>query len=285
MTSIFLDVYFSADGGLNWAYQGSHTGWYGDKWYQLKAWIAPEFRTNQFRVAFVLWSDFSVAFDGIYIDDIEIRDSSTFFFFDDMESGPGDWGQPVTNWDYFASLDGSSLDSWNSWNIPINANYLWSEFRVKFVLNTDFSVNHDGVYLDDVGIGRAGPIDTHAYLDGTSMAAPHVSGAVALLAAEHPAENLENRIQRILTGVNQLDTLTGKVVSDGRMNLYESLIAGPPELCEGNFDTDTDVDGMDLQTFAGGFPSDLSLDLNGDGVVNEADLARLAAHFGRNECP
>lgn len=267
----YLDVYFSADGGLNWAYQGSHTGRYGDKWYQLKAWMAPEFRTAQFRVAFVLWSGPVIAFDGIYIDDIEIRDSTTIFFSDDMESGPGDWGQTVTNWDLLATLVGSSDGIWYSWNIPIDRNSLWSEFRIRFVLNTDFSFNYDGLYLDDIGIGRAEPTHSYAYLDGTSMAAPHVSGAVALLAAEYPAESLDNRIQRILTGVNPIGSLTGKVVSDGRMNLYESLITVSPGPCAADFTGDKDVDGNDLASFI----------TNPQGI----SLADFASNFARTDCP
>jgi len=62
------------------------------------------------------------------------------------------------------------------------------------------------------------------------------------------------------------------------------------EPCEGDFDTDGDVDGSDLAIFAADFGrTDCSADCPGDfdtdGDVDGSDLATFAADFGRTDCP
>ena len=60
--------------------------------------------------------------------------------------------------------------------------------------------------------------------------------------------------------------------------------------CDGDFDTDGDVDGSDLAVFAADFgktdcSGDCAGDFNGDGDVDGSDLAIFAADFGRTDCP
>lgn len=57
------------------------------------------------------------------------------------------------------------------------------------------------------------------FLNGTSMAAPHVSGAVAFAAMNFPDETVAQRIQRILTNTTPVAALQGKTVTGGRLNL------------------------------------------------------------------
>jgi subtilisin family serine protease len=63
----------------------------------------------------------------------------------------------------------------------------------------------------------------YRYQDGTSMAAPHVTGAVAVLAAAFPTESVSLRISRILGGAERLENLSGRVATGGRLNLYNAL--------------------------------------------------------------
>lgn len=96
-------------------------------------------------------------------------------------------------------------------------------FRLRFWLSTDFILNYDGVYLDDVGLISCQQSNNYAYLPGTSMATPHVTGACALVAAQYPDESVEDRKNRILTAVDPKPALTGKVLTGGRLNVYNAF--------------------------------------------------------------
>ena len=65
----------------------------------------------------------------------------------------------------------------------------------------------------------------YEYLDGTSMATPHVSGAVAFAAMNFPAETVSQRIQRILANVDVVPGLQGNVHTGGRLNLQRTVDA------------------------------------------------------------
>src|ERR1051326_2797226 len=60
------------------------------------------------------------------------------------------------------------------------------------------------------------------------MAAPHITGACALLFAHFPNDNYQQIINRILTSVDPLSGLAGKCRSGGRLNLQKALSGGGP---------------------------------------------------------
>lgn len=62
-------------------------------------------------------------------------------------------------------------------------------------------------------------------LSGTSMAAPHVAGAIALLRARFPNDNYRQSINRLLRSAKRLPSLSGKVQSGGRLDLAQALMA------------------------------------------------------------
>ena len=68
----------------------------------------------------------------------------------------------------------------------------------------------------------------YRYYDGTSMAAPHVTGTCALLMAHFPNDNYQQIINRILSSVDPLPSLAGKCRSGGRLNLLKALGGSTP---------------------------------------------------------
>jgi subtilisin family serine protease len=92
---------------------------------------------------------------------------------------------------------------------------------VRFTLISDWSNNYDGWYIDDVAVTAASDVydgSEYRFLNGTSMAAPHVSGVAALVAGLHPAWTAGQIKQALLDTVDPLPSLAGKTVTGGRLN-------------------------------------------------------------------
>jgi subtilisin family serine protease len=66
-------------------------------------------------------------------------------------------------------------------------------------------------------------LSNYGVKDGTSMAAPHVCGAVGLLAAQYPADNMPQRVSRIYFAADILPSLNGKIKTGARLNLARSV--------------------------------------------------------------
>jgi len=83
-----------------------------------------------------------------------------------------------------------------------------------------FSTTVGGGYSDKV-IDIPGLIT--ATWDGTSMAAPHVAGAAALYWSKHPTKSLAEVKAAILESAKRIDNLTGKAVSQGKLDVGNLL--------------------------------------------------------------
>lgn len=91
--------------------------------------------------------------------------------------------------------------------------------------SVDLGAPGDGIYSTVSGSNSA-----YATYSGTSMATPHVAGALAMIAAQYPTENYSSLISRLLIGTDKIGSLSGKTKSGGRMNLAKSLgTATPPQ--------------------------------------------------------
>ncbi len=104
-------------------------------------------------------------------------------------------------------------------------------FRMFLELNAGSQANGGrGVFADDFWLTCANnspdrpiPPSRYGYLNGTSMATPHVAGAVALLAAAAPQMTAQEMKDRILSSVDPVASLQGKMVSGGRLNVAKVL--------------------------------------------------------------
>jgi len=63
----------------------------------------------------------------------------------------------------------------------------------------------------------------YVQLSGTSMAAPHVAGAAALLRANYPNDTYRQTMNRILRSVDPVPKYSGKAATGGRLNLQRAL--------------------------------------------------------------
>jgi subtilisin family serine protease len=144
-----------------------------------------------------------------------------------------------------ASTDGTSWWGVSGWTGSTNAAFVpltddlssfdgGATFFLRFRLLSDSSINLDGAHIDDVSVAclssTFGPSD-YAPSDGTSMAAPHVSGAAALVWAVMPTARAVDVKQAILETVDPVAAMAGKTVTGGRLNLGAAAaraLAGPP---------------------------------------------------------
>jgi subtilisin family serine protease len=70
--------------------------------------------------------------------------------------------------------------------------------------------------------------NSYALFNGTSMAAPHVSGAAAMVLGKNPLLSID-QLKAILTGsVDPVPALAGRTISGGRLNLRNALDAVAP---------------------------------------------------------
>ena len=67
------------------------------------------------------------------------------------------------------------------------------------------------------------PDKSFAFMSGTSMAAPMVTGAAAMLYSARPELSLQDVKNILITSAHKLDTLNGRVYSGGMLDVYSAL--------------------------------------------------------------
>jgi subtilisin family serine protease len=118
------------------------------------------------------------------------------------------------------------------------------------------------------------PVQIYQYLDGTLMATPHVSGAVAFAAMNFSNETVTQRIQRVLANVDVIPGLKSKVRTGGRLNLQRMV------------DTDTNglPDWWELQYFGHLTGTVPNADADHDGMSNLAEWLAGTNPTNANSC-
>jgi subtilisin family serine protease len=131
-------------------------------------------------------------------------------------------GDDGANWTVLAAHTGSDPD-WKAYSYAIPPELVSDCFRIRFRMDIWPNGAADGIYLDEIGIGEANAMGAFKFANGTSMAAPHVSGTLALMASLYPEESMDQRISRLYSGGERLDSLKGNLATDRRINLNNSL--------------------------------------------------------------
>ena len=83
-----------------------------------------------------------------------------------------------------------------------------------------------GLWVDDVAlycIAKIGEADGYRFASGTSMAAPHVTGAAALLFSLKPSASVTEVRQGLFGSVDRVSSLIGKTASGGRLDIAAAL--------------------------------------------------------------
>ncbi len=133
----------------------------------------------------------------------------------------GWWGTTLGEWFTFAD----DISTWDG----------EETVRIRFHLLSDgVEPTGEGADIDDVTVFCAsspGSAYGHVFLDGTSMATPHVAGAAASLKARRPLATMPQIKSALLAGVDAKPAFAGKTVTGGRLNLREShqLLQTVPE--------------------------------------------------------
>ena len=153
----------------------------------------------------------------------------------------------------------------------IDANANLATFSNYGVSSVDIAAPGTGVFTTKLG-------GLYGYNGGTSMAAPHVTGAVALLAGMDSGMTAQEIKLTIMNQGTKLSNLSGKLKSGSTLNLLALLEPfGLPREAPvlGDFNLDSRVDGADFlvwQRQAGLSGAELSADANADGKVDGNDL-------------
>ncbi len=122
------------------------------------------------------------------------------------------------------STDSPLSDNWKGGEYCLDT-YSNQDLKVRFRWTSDSYGGSGYVHIDNIRLSYWGSDYTYGFRSyrGTSMAAPHVSGAAALVWGRYPGLTCTAVKQRLLGTVDPLPALQGKCVSGGRLNVYRAL--------------------------------------------------------------
>ena len=135
------------------------------------------------------------------------------------------------SWTTLVSYGGSTRGAFSPFADSLRSFAGRGGVHLRFRLETGPAGTADGAFVDDVAVRCVGRVYTGgelAYLSGTSMAAPHVAGAAALVLARYPGSSVAEVKSRLLEGTDAVPSLAGRTVTGGRLNLRRALAPAAP---------------------------------------------------------
>ena len=138
----------------------------------------------------------------------------------------------ATTWSPVGGFSRSTGGDWLSATHDLS-DHDGTSIYIRFRLVSNALLKAGGVSIDDVQVKCLSPTfmgTEFSYLSGTSMAAPHVAGAAALVLAAAPSTAIASLRSALVTGVDQVSSLTGKVATGGRLNVAKALGTVVPDV-------------------------------------------------------
>lgn len=134
------------------------------------------------------------------------------------------------------------LISWDHYTVTSTASHFVTKGNRTYLRLVGLSGNFrqtSELYLDNLGISRANPgafsFDKYNTMSGTSMAAPQVTAAAALLASVYPGDTIAERRARLLNCVRQTDFISPYCITGGILDLSKISTASttlPPSVAQ-----------------------------------------------------
>jgi len=98
-----------------------------------------------------------------------------------------------------------------------------SDYNDKLASFSNYGTASVDLAAPGVSIYSTTKSGSYQYLSGTSMATPHVAGVAALVKSQNPSQSGSQIRSRILSSVDVVSSLSGKVASGGRLNAARAL--------------------------------------------------------------